>query len=611
VATSEEREALETAVGILEKARCLETEMEATALMASSLLKYSPANHNEFSANVSDLPGGVRDAWAVVSDASLKQTAMNDAEAASQALAVSAGIIDAAKHDHALPLGRGQLGKAVHTATLSTCLQREANLAQQIQDRRKKEGATLKRAMEVAKSRPNYEAVWLQIFDERLQRIRSYHARHEVREDRILNKRQKLGNPATDGYDLASTMAETVAPLQSGTLFNEEEVMGKYLDLQPIFESFNTLLKPMANVKKEDTFSLPDFLAFLSKGSLSKTIGEADKLKERKKYVRFLNAMQTYLEGFIKRVSPLLKLEEITKSALDDFCKEWKSKGGIDGWESKPAEAAMVGSLSVDGEEPKNNSQGIDLAPYKTAADLEKAVDGDQLKAELARLGLKCGGAPADRAKRLFMTKDTPLDQLPQKLFAKKKTTNGASTEDGSTVVASKSDSRVDIARRETIVMALLDYLRPTVEASLQRLERRQTQTLRERDQELEEELHGSTMDEKSKPTAEGDEDDSDEEDTPIYNPKGVPLGWDGKPIPYWLFKLHGLNHFYPCEICGNESYRGRKNFEMHFTDAKHSYGMKCLGIPNTVRMALLYLSRGIPNIVFLNSCIIFVFSAA
>lgn len=27
-----------------------------------------------------------------------------------------------------------------------------------------------------------------------------------------------------------------------------------------------------------------------------------------------------------------------------------------------------------------------------------------------------------------------------------------------------------------------------------------------------------------------------------IYNPLKLPMGWDGKPIPYWLYKLHGLN---------------------------------------------------------------------
>lgn len=35
---------------------------------------------------------------------------------------------------------------------------------------------------------------------------------------------------------------------------------------------------------------------------------------------------------------------------------------------------------------------------------------------------------------------------------------------------------------------------------------------------------------------------DSDEEDEFIYNPLKLPLGYDGKPIPYWLYKLHGLN---------------------------------------------------------------------
>merc|ERR1711923_139890 len=78
------------------------------------------------------------------------------------------------------------------------------------------------------------------------------------------------------------------------------------------------------------------------------------------------------------------------------------------------------------------------------------------------------------------------------------------------------------------------------------------------------------------------EDEEEEEEEIAIYNPKGVPLGWDGKPIPYWLFKLHGLNHFFPCEICGNESYRGRHNFEKHFTESKHAYGMRCLGIPNT-----------------------------
>lgn len=65
-------------------------------------------------------------------------------------------------------------------------------------------------------------------------------------------------------------------------------------------------------------------------------------------------------------------------------------------------------------------------------------------------------------------------------------------------------------------------------------------------------------------------------------NPKNLPLGWDGNPIPYWLYKLHGLDKEYKCEICGNYSYFGRKSFERHFNEWRHTYGLKCLKIKNT-----------------------------
>ena len=49
------------------------------------------------------------------------------------------------------------------------------------------------------------------------------------------------------------------------------------------------------------------------------------------------------------------------------------------------------------------------------------------------------------------------------------------------------------------------------------------------------------------------EEEEEEDEDDIIYNPKNLPLGWDGKPIPYWLYKLHGLNIDYKCQICGNQ----------------------------------------------------------
>ena len=75
---------------------------------------------------------------------------------------------------------------------------------------------------------------------------------------------------------------------------------------------------------------------------------------------------------------------------------------------------------------------------------------------------------------------------------------------------------------------------------------------------------------------------EDEEGEKPIYNPLNLPLGWDGKPIPYWLYKLYGLDEEYKCEICGNYSYWGRRAFDNHFQEWRHHNGMRCLGIPNT-----------------------------
>jgi splicing factor 3A subunit 3 len=449
------------------------------------------------------------------------------------------------------------------------------------------------------------------VMDHRLKEIRSYHARNANSEmasksgmsfdnnnisNKNSNKRARLGNPGADGYDLASSLIEDLGGIRDGSSFSSEEVMGKYLDLQPIYESYVIPIKSMM-VKTQLSFGFTDFLAFLSKGEtgLIEGVSESTKLKDRKKYVRFLVALENYLEGFLSSTQPLLSKSEVTEAATKDFEGNWTQTGGSPGWEAKPSEAFLVNhdssvenSAAGDKASPK-----IDLSSYVSAADLEKALDGDTLKAELTRLGLKCGGAVTDRAKRLFLTKDTPMSELPKKLFAKKKAAATKTSSDKASGtekirVNIKNERRVDIAKREVVVMAYLNQLKPILEATMRRTGRRETQTTKEREKEINEDLHGSLIQNTKRKSSEGKEgkyssdEDSDDEDAPIYNPKGVPLGWDGKPIPYWLFKLHGLNHFYTCEICGGESYRGRKNFETHFAEARHSYGMKSLGIPNT-----------------------------
>ncbi|KAL3817046.1 hypothetical protein ACHAXA_002958 [Cyclostephanos tholiformis] len=474
-------------------------------------------------------------------------------------------------------------------------------------------------------------------FYARLSEVKAYHSLNDLEGDRAVDpatnaaygyveqlplllsgQKRKHGHPLADGYDISSMIAIDTGAVRSGEVYTPEELFGKYLDLVPIYEVARTVRhafaspSPSTSAERGDDnmdgndgssasiVSYLDFLSILSRG-LNTSIPESAKLRDRRKYARFLQELQKYLIGFLKRTSPFLDVSsEVVAKAVQSFEKEWGERGGVDGWECRITEAAMVlDKTSVSDntiEQSTNVSVGIDLSKYSTSLDLEKEVSGDELKVELDRLGLKCGGTVKDRAARLFLTKDTPLDKLPAKVFAKKK---GAEAEtaklnalpgSSANTLDLAADRRVDIARQEAIVTSLLDQLRPTLEGTRRRIERRTTQTEKEKDQELDEEINGtSTMDipnarigGKREGGGNDSADEDDEDDAPIYNPKNVPLDWNGKPIPYWLFKLHGLNHFYACEICGNESYRGRRNFEKHFAESRHAYGMRCLSIPNT-----------------------------
>lgn len=678
------RESLRAACHILEEARSLESEREANLLMSTSLLKHdvlnrgsaddkkmaaasknnnsSASSNNNATVDVSALPGGIQDAWIVFSEAS-HMLGGGGGSSGDAAFTITNHLpkINYETRD-ALPIGQGQVGKATATATLSGCLDRASRLQNTlVGEKRPRDGAVLKAALDASKKVVPGQAdlsqratLWLQCLDERLREIKSYNARNSVTAqaattlpkvsdtvlgsssvDNIHNKRRRIGNPAADGYDLASSLVETLQRLSGddgdiemasdsvklaavasvdGTpsststatcsfaiTFSAEEVMGKYLDLQPIYEQYVVPMRSSIFATKDGAgFRFADFLNLLSKGDagLTEGIDEVRKLqRDRKKYVRLLVALESYVEGFLRRTQPLLDLEkEVIAPAVQEFYKEWKEKGGYPpAWEGKPSESILAetenrgeNAAVATKKGPDEDKKGINLSPFATADDLEKAVDGDALKAELSRLGLKCGGTVADRAKRLFMTKNTPLDKLPAKVFAKKDKGSTTSGDKGpaatsTAVIATtniKSERRIDIARREVSIMALLNQIKPTLEATIRRTERRETQTPREREKELEEDLHGSTIE--GPRNADGETDDSDDEDEVIYNPKGVPLDWDGKPMPYWLFKLHGLNHFYPCEICGGETYRGRRNFELHFAESRHGMGMKMLGIPNT-----------------------------
>lgn len=597
--------------GALETARCIETEREACICFASSLLQNPHGLHesslpqetdgaavDDNSNNIRNnklLPGGVQDAWRALSSSSTTEGDSNTEKVYS--------------------LGKGQLGKMTYTIGLATALQRStANPS----DRDRRE--MMERTSRLLTQQHISSEHLLHLFYERVQDIKEYHAKHHdayrideternatipVVDDAALhyeptNKRKKRfhyhGNPEADGYDLVSlflTDAETQSSISLGTLleggmFSGEEVYGKYLDLT----SIHTYL--LTKLQQTPKLSYVDFLDTLLKKGLSP---DPFSLRTRAKtYTHFLHLLIQYIEGYLKRTQPLLSIEEdILKPCLEKVTEQNVANG-----------AANIND--------KGKSQlKIDLTPYNSVKELEEQISAEELKRELSRLGLKCGGTAHQRAERLFATKHTPLDQLPQKFFSTMRQQQQqhmkSTTDDDEQAHPIKSNSFLPtrhgentMQQLEAMATALLHQVRPILDATLRRAERRLTQTVQEREREIDEEIRGSygtyinttnlggddtnigtdMQKEHEKSNDESNEENSDDENQPIYNPKNVPLDWDGKPIPYWLFKLHGLNHYYSCEICGNESYRGRRDFEKHFCEMKHAHGMRCLGIPNT-----------------------------
>lgn len=139
---------------------------------------------------------------------------------------------------------------------------------------------------------------------------------------------------------------------------------------------------------------------------------------------------------------------------------------------------------------------------------------------------------------------------------------NGPSTEDGANGFSNGNGS-TNASGSKHWTAALLTHLCTKVLASLapvlndtkSNVERRFSLTAREREQELLEQSNPKPA--AAAPTnTEGAEEEEEEER--IYNPLKLPLGWDGKPIPYWLYKLHGLGVEYRCEICSDHVYMGR-----------------------------------------------------
>jgi len=278
------------------------------------------------------------------------------------------------------------------------------------------------------------------------------------------------------------------------------------------------------------------------------------KEKKGNDYKNYLTILLDYLYDFTRRVKPLLNLSDEMSEVYGDFESKFTA-GEFPGW---PKETG--GALAHTGAH-------LDLSAFSTPEELA-SLGLDRLKSALMALNLKCGGTLEERASRLFSTKGKNLSELDPSLFAK---SNNKALK-GSTGKSREAEKQKEIASMEAQIYRFSDILSEVRAATRENVERKQARTELERD---------DSADELS-----DDEGNEAEDDDIPYNPKNLPLGWDGKPIPYWLYKLHGLNISYNCEICGNFTYKGPKAFQRHFAEWRHAHGMRCLGIPNTAHFA-------------------------
>ncbi|KAI8625538.1 hypothetical protein F5Y19DRAFT_449850 [Xylariaceae sp. FL1651] len=333
--------------------------------------------------------------------------------------------------------------------------------------------------------------------------------------------------------------AEAAQPSIVDTMFTGEEAFGRFFDLHACHELYLNL----PNAKRLSYLQYLDLFDNFAPGAAG--LKRSEKMTDQ--YFKYVGQLGLDLETFMRKTRPLENIDKV----LADFDKEFEAawdKNEVPEWTSEDSNT----KFGVAGKPAASESTWCEAC--------EKAFTNENVyKNHLS--GKKHIRAENERRQR----------EQGGSLGA----TNGASR--GSVSTARLKERA--IAEREFRIKRLASAMSTERSDTRVNVERKQGMTERERQQELENLFSSSVFAAQAADAEEGDEDDDDDK---IYNPLKLPLAWDGKPIPFWLYKLHGLGVEFPCEVCGNFVYMGRRAFDKHFNEARHIHGLKCLGITNT-----------------------------
>ncbi|PFH33792.1 putative splicesome-associated protein [Besnoitia besnoiti] len=391
--------------------------------------------------------------------------------------------------------------------------------------------------------------VWINFY-EKIRQIREFHRKRAM----VAAAQGTDVNALFEVKDLQAIVEEANQTPYLDGVFDEAEQYGEMLNLHEFFSTFINW-KPMRSYKvneakkaetarllkrglteeevaerlKDSRFEedLIDYISYLKSFHLFSTIPRALKYRSPE-YLAYLKAVAAYLRDFFQRRNPLADHEQVQKKFAEQFQEQWAAKE-VPGWQTATTS-----------------------------------------------LPLYC--RPTDR---VFLTEGTKQSHMQGKKYKKALVEfSKLSREEQEKHEEDSQAHDKEIAESEFLVNAYKEILEDVVERTVAYHHKKQSRTA----EELEEENQKTDAEEDAaKAVGDAERDSEDEEDDqPVYNPLNLPLGFDGRPIPFWLYKLHGLGQEFKCEICGNFSYWGRRAFERHFMEWRHAFGMRCLRIPNT-----------------------------
>ena len=295
--------------------------------------------------------------------------------------------------------------------------------------------------------------------------------------------------------------------------FSGVENNGRNLDLHEFYDTFLNLQVTKMKREADASYSI-SYREYV--GSFFEFSEDEGKDEE---YYRYLQDLLAYLIDFIKRALPLFDISRTLATIERESEEQWdkgtfRSWGADEGSDASEKDPLFCGPCNK--RFPKQTTFDGHLKGKKHVAALKRAVREKSNNEELK--------------KKIFLL--------------------------------------------EVKINRVSDSLSDVIQSTVADIEKKQSRTLREQLDAMEQESEDEDVEE---------EDAQEEEEQGFVRQiQNYPVGWDGEPIPYWLYRLHGLGVEYKCEICGNTSYWGRRAFEKHFEEFRHQNGMKLLGVPNT-----------------------------